>query len=188
VTSDHGENFFERGIGGHRHLYEETARIPLIISVPGTEEARRVEGVARGIDLVPTLLDLLGIPAEGTLQGRSLASFVRQGGRAPEMPVASLGRNPGEIRTLRSKGLKYFQLQLGPTQSIEEIYDLGRDPRERHDLAKSQPARLLELRRAMSQAESEGEALRRELFGTGPSPIEVPEVEAERLRALGYAD
>jgi arylsulfatase A-like enzyme len=61
VTSDHGEEFGEHGqIGHQRTLYREALRIPLILVAPGLEP-RRVASSASLVDVVPTVLDLLGV-------------------------------------------------------------------------------------------------------------------------------
>jgi arylsulfatase len=78
-TSDHGDM-----MGGHRLLtkcvmYQEAIRVPLLIRLPGQHNAKRVPGPVSQIDLVPTLLDLLGQPLPGHLQGRSLRCNMESG-------------------------------------------------------------------------------------------------------------
>jgi len=71
-AADHGEEFFDHGRLGHAHsLYQELVRVPLILRVPG-EEPRVVADTVGLIDLYPTLLELLGLPAPEGLEGRSL--------------------------------------------------------------------------------------------------------------------
>lgn len=87
VTADHGEEFFEHGNKGHRvNLHEETLRIPLVIAGPGIAP-RVIENGVRLIDLMPTLLDLCGLPAEPECFGESLAPLLR--GEDPE-PLCDL--------------------------------------------------------------------------------------------------
>src|SRR5262249_4455747 len=67
-TSDHGEAFAEHGVFGHEDLYGETLRVPLVLRFPGRLPAGvRVPDRARLIDVMPTILDLLHIPAPPTL-------------------------------------------------------------------------------------------------------------------------
>ena len=75
VTADHGDEFFEHGSIGHRQtLFEEVLRAPLILRQPGVLPAGlRVEGLVSTADLVPTILELAGLPAE---PGIAASSFV----------------------------------------------------------------------------------------------------------------
>lgn len=87
VTADHGEEFFDHGNKGHRlNLHEETLRIPLVIAGPGIAPSVIENGV-RLIDVMPTLLDLCGLPPEGDCVGKSLAPLLR-------------GEDPPELREL----------------------------------------------------------------------------------------
>jgi arylsulfatase len=73
-SSDHGEMLGDHGMMGKRAFYEESARVPFLLSVPWlTRTQRRVDGVLGHVDLVSTLLDLAGVTRPDTLQGRSLA-------------------------------------------------------------------------------------------------------------------
>lgn len=77
LTADHGENMGEDGYY-YAHgpsLAEGSLRVPLIIKGPGVPEGQLDEGVACGIDVMPTILDLLGVPAEDRpeMDGRSLS-------------------------------------------------------------------------------------------------------------------
>ena len=76
-TSDHGEEFGERSsVGWHSHtLYEELLRVPLLIKLAGSEKGgSEVGDLARGIDIAPTALAALDIPAPATYEGRDLLS------------------------------------------------------------------------------------------------------------------
>ena len=71
-TSDHGDSLGDRGMSGKRSFYEEVARVPLIIHVPWLRDTeRRVGGSIGHVDLVPTLLDLLGENIPDHVQGHS---------------------------------------------------------------------------------------------------------------------
>jgi|GEM_PF-1154396 len=74
VTSDHGEEFFEHGRIGHRHnLYDGAVRIPLIFVLPGrVPRDRRIAEPARIYDILPSVLELAGLPAPDLGFGRSL--------------------------------------------------------------------------------------------------------------------
>lgn len=176
VTSDHGEEFSEHGqVGWHSHtLYEELLRVPLILRLPearwaGRRPARRV----RSIDIAPTVLDLLGLPAASSFDGRSLLPLA-EGGEPEEAPaIAFRDTAAGEI--FEALAFRRFKLAEG------RLFDLEDDPWERRDLAAADPATLAALR-----AELKRQVARRS--GPAPAaPAHLGDEELERLRALGYA-
>ncbi len=152
-TSDHGDLMGSHGLLGKGHQYEESARVPLLVKLPGQSAAQRVEGPFSHIDLVPSLLEALGQPLPEHLPGRSRLDLLRQGGRcqddvfiewngagrASDRPLpawaaevagdeqairASLGQ---DIRSLVSAdGWKYNHSSVGE----HELFDLSQDPGE----------------------------------------------------------
>ena len=73
LLSDHGEGLGDHGEQEHGlFLYHETTRIPLIVKLPGRHAGRRVAAPVQQIDVAPTILDLIGAPANASLKGRSL--------------------------------------------------------------------------------------------------------------------
>jgi hypothetical protein len=143
VLGDHGEAFGQHdGNVGHTfQLYEENVRVPLIVAAPGLiAQPVRAPGVVSLIDTAPTLLDLLGIPASASYQGRSMLNAERR--RALFFADYSLG-----LVGLRYGPMKYvYELESGRAQ----LFDLDRDPQETHNLADRHPSevrqRFLELR------------------------------------------
>jgi arylsulfatase A-like enzyme len=79
LTSDHGTEFFDHGLKGHRRtLYDEVLHTPLILRYPRSIPAgRRVSALSRGIDLGATLLELAGLPFPDDIMGQSLMPLVR---------------------------------------------------------------------------------------------------------------
>jgi arylsulfatase A-like enzyme len=141
-----------------------------------------VETPASLVDLTPTVLALLGLPAPGALEGAVLPLPVPELAGRPAPNRAILARTEtwsdevflaaveGDFKTLESRRVPSGEL-LGPP----ELYDLGRDPLELHDLAAAEPGRLARLRQALSPMLVEVE-------GQGP----VDEQTKGVLRALGY--
>ncbi len=107
-TSDHGEALFDRGHFGHvLPLYEGNLRIPLIVRDERFAQAR-VERIVEAIDLMPTLLELAGVPVPDGLQGRSLLPLLR--GRAEDWrdePAFSEGPQFVERKTLRTDRFRW---------------------------------------------------------------------------------
>ena len=94
MTADHGEAFLEHGSIEHgAKLQEEVVHVPLLFWGPGIPAGRRIGVPVAHVDLLPTLLDLLGIARPGWLEGRSLAGVLR--GSEPE---ATLGTGRSSAR------------------------------------------------------------------------------------------
>jgi arylsulfatase A-like enzyme len=147
LLSDHGEEFFEHGGFEHGHtLYNELLRAPLILSQPGRiPEGRRVSGQARLVDILPTLLDILGVDCESHLEGRSLSGTLsegaggetRPGGRAGcmfphDFAYAEAMLYGGEQKSLTAYPWKLiYEMQDAKTS----LFNLEEDPGELDDLA-----------------------------------------------------
>jgi arylsulfatase A-like enzyme len=191
ITADHGEEFAEHGWMSHgRTLYEESVHVPFIVVGPGVAAGRRVAENVSLIDLAPTLLDLLGLPAEPRFEGRSLAPLVRPGSGAdrgtgagpdilmqlePSVPVALDGRV--HSRALLRGGRKFLIRRDGGT----ELFDLVIDPAE---LSISQSAVAQET--PLSEALSLAEARLGERAAAEHAVAPIDEKLKERLRAIGY--
>lgn len=82
LTSDHGEELYEHGQIDHGHsLYEELIRVPLIITIPGGNKASKINYQVRSIDIMPTILDILGLKSDdminNQLAGESLVPLFK---------------------------------------------------------------------------------------------------------------
>jgi len=196
VTSDHGEALTERESCLFTHdpfLYEETLRVPLVWRLPGAEHAgRRVPDLVRGVDVLPTLLELCGLDVPATLQGRSLVPLLNGESLPPTFLLARTQTRHAKERVERvpdgEQGWLEHRLALveGDHKLIVdvgtgavELYDLAADPGERDDLAGSaeHAGRVAALRRRL-------EELQREL----PAASSLPEQELDHdlLEGLGY--
>jgi hypothetical protein len=84
VTADHGEGLFQHGEGEHGvFLYDDTLRVPLIISGPGVSSGKAVSQQVRSIDIFPTVAEFLGIASGPEVQGVSLWPLMKTGGELP---------------------------------------------------------------------------------------------------------
>jgi arylsulfatase A-like enzyme len=87
LLADHGEGLGDHGEQEHGlFLYHETTHVPLVIKTPG-DPARRVDAPVQHIDLVPTLLDLAGLPTPVSLRGRSLRPLLDGTGRIADTGI-----------------------------------------------------------------------------------------------------
>jgi len=197
ITSDHGEAHNERGYEGHaRFVYRETTHVPLIMSFPfRLEPGAVVERVTRNVDIWPTILDLLGLPAieisDGRSQRAAILAAVR--GEEPEEPegagFAHLDRTwgqralePAPTVAVVDGGFRYMRTpQRGGGQVTEELFDLTADPAELHDVGPQNPA-VLERLRAMADAY----LAQQPPWQSGAPSLEIDEMQLQQLRALGY--
>ncbi len=139
ILGDHGESFGEHGPRLHSlDLYEETMKIPAILYAPGRiAPGTSISGVRQEIDIVPTVLDALGLSMEnGTLPGSSLLGPVPSA-RSVYFDCAL----PYQSLAMRRGALKFvYHFGRLPT----EAYDLDQDPREIHDIASTLQRSVIE--------------------------------------------
>ena len=159
ITANHGEELFDhRGFGHGRTLHEEVLRVPLYLKLPGATAAATVQAPVSTLDVLPTVLDLLGIQAPAT-DGRSLVPLLRgDPERSPERDfVHELGA-PGDAlyqRALLRGRHKLIEAGDGGTAAGAppgaQLYDLVLDPSEENDLAAGSPEIVERLRRELDQ-------------------------------------
>jgi arylsulfatase A-like enzyme len=185
LTSDHGEAFGEHGVFLHDDLYAETLRVPLVLRLPGRVPAgRRVAERVGLLDVMPTVLELLGVPAPPGLQGRSLAPLVRGDAPAePAPPAVSEYSNPTLGRTFES--VRHGDGAYIVDRGAEQLYDLRTDPGEQRNLAPAAPPALGALRAALARWRAACAPLAARLGPRGPGVAADAET-VRRLRALGY--
>lgn len=182
LTSDHGEEFKERGGWQHQHLNEETIRVPLLIYHPGVRKGSRTELPFSLLDLAPTLAALAGVPIEEPLDGRNVLMPVLS--NRPLISEAMTDSNYRAVAVVR--GNQKLILTCEPSRTVE-LFDLSEDPSELDDLATKQRrtrSELLRLLRLVYQGEP-CEAIRDAVQGL-PASHELSEETLRELKALGY--
>jgi arylsulfatase A-like enzyme/Tfp pilus assembly protein PilF len=186
VTGDHGEGLGDHGEAYHGYfVYDSTVHVPLIVRLPGGADAGRVVASAVShVDLLPTVLDLVGVAPPAGVQGRSLAPLLAGGeDRRREVyseslyPLLHYGWAP--LRALRTGDLK---LIAAPRP---ELYDLQEDPGEETNLVSARRAEARGLAADLT-------ALRQSIESAAPaaaaaaSRTDLDEEALAQLRALGY--
>lgn len=179
VAGDHGESLGDHGEAAHGvFLYEATQRVPMVLAGPGIPGGRVLSSPAGLVDLAPTILDLLGLPALGEIDGRSLATAVRGGSLSTadyEMetfyPRFAFGWAP--LRALVRGAWKWIDAPR------PEFYDVAADPGEQTDLLRARPDDARRLARALAERVGADDP------APPPSDAETEERRA-RLAALGY--
>lgn len=135
ALSDHGEEFWEHGGVDHgKTLFEEQLRVPFIMKLPGGAHAGETrDGLIEMADVTPTMLDMLGVPAAPTFEGRSFRSLLESGGGSPDrIAFAELHLDGAAMRAVKTDALKYIEDRRADVLSW---YDLALDPGERAPLA-----------------------------------------------------
>ena len=190
VVSDHGEGFGEGGLVGHGpSLSWVVNRCVMLFSGAGVEPGR-VHATVSLVDVVPTLLELAGLPPPEGLDGRSLLPLADPDGRtaaeaeAAERPTFAHRRHRPPIlhRFLWSVVLGRWKLIHDEVETRSWLYDIDADPHEEHDVSATSPAvvaQLSELRRVQASRGVAG--------GGGQVELQLDAGLLEDLRALGYA-
>lgn len=159
LTADHGEIFSDdkemspytdvRALYSHGQTqFDEELRVPLIIKPHRAAGYRgiRVETQVRNMDIVPTIVDLMGMDAEKSFQGASVVPIL-EGSERDERPVYSEGRM---MYSVRAGGFKYAERFYGfgirpfhwggdAVKEYAELYDLKTDPDERRNILHERP-------------------------------------------------
>ena len=213
ITSDHGEEFFEHGMVGHRgNLYDPTLRIPLLFWSPGRiPQGMSLDAPARIYDIFPTVFDLAGYTAPDTVYGTSLAPLLRNEPFKPEPVMAELvdlppeARQTGEFRKYLSyqnnsfKLIKIERRKWSPDNAIDfngelleesyELYNIDDDPNELNNLYSSAPEMAEVVMRAYEKELDRMAIHRAKINEAGPinrSSQDLPEWMTDRLEQLGY--
>lgn len=146
VCSDHGEEFGEHGQNGHgESLYEEVTWVPLIMKLPGRRRGQLINEFSQTVDIMPTILQLLGIVAPMNVQGKSFAPLLQGYGVSPKREYI-YGQMP-RFSSIRRQDWKLYLTQadagveenrnwlatmmLDGRQERKELYLLADDPGEK---------------------------------------------------------
>ena len=174
VTSDHGEEFGEHGGLLHRGLlYDELLRVPLLIVGEGIPSGRRESRLVSAVDIAPSILAHVGLPAR-RLPGKPFLGPDAGAGAGDERVFAQYGTSRAAIRTPAWK-------LIASRSGRVELFDLAADPGERRNLARVRAAERDRLLAALR----EWQAGQRPLAPPGPE-LALEDEEVERLKALGY--
>ena len=179
LTADHGESLGEHGESTHAYfIYDATVHVPLIIRTPWALRGRSRTQVA-GVDIFPTLLDLLNLPPQAGIDGHSLArSLLDPGAQLGHLAYSETYFTRyhfgwQHLRSLRDGAYKFVD---APTP---ELYDLAQDPGELKNVYKANSKRGEQMRTAM-------DLLVKETGQAAPERQALDPETLQRLAALGY--
>lgn len=187
ITSDHGEEFYEHGESGHgSNLHVETIHVPLLIYSPGDLKAGlRIAEPVSTIDILPTLRDLAGLPADSDDEGVSLVPLTLEGesSRGERHILSHLLRTREEWRSdLLSRSVIWNNWHyIADVPQDERLYDMSLDGKEKDNIIEES----LTTARSMRQYLEEFEASCRKL---PQASVQVPltQQRIEELKSLGY--
>lgn len=129
-TSDHGYHLGDHGLWQKRSLFERSARVPLILSVPGFPSSQVAEAPVGMIDIYPTLTALAGLPAPEYLDGRDLSPALRDRKAKVNQAVFTQVYDGYSVRTER---WRYTEWAGGEKGAV--LHDMVADPQETTNLA-----------------------------------------------------
>lgn len=157
-TSDNGFYLGEHGLAGKWFMHEESLRVPLVVHDPrpGAVRGARLAAMALNIDCAPTMLEMAGVAPPPSIQGRSLAPWLR--GERPAWRTEFFAEHLFQhdwipksegIRTARWKYARYLEIP----GNFEELYDLEADRLEENNLAAA-PEHRAQLERMRARREA----------------------------------
>ncbi len=181
ITSDHGQSFGEKGLVGHgSSVYQEQVHVPLVIKYPGETRADVQNRLVSHVDLLPTVLGVLGYQA-GKLPGRNL--------RAPDDPQAAAFSESFPCDLLVSLSSRFRRIEratfigdfklITATNGVHELYDLATDPHEEHNVYNERPSDAEVLEAGLRQWASTMPLVR-------PQPATLDRQAIKVLKSLGY--
>jgi len=133
-TVDHGEHLGQHRMYQKMEMYEQAIRVPLVFHLPGTR-GKVFDRPVSHLDVLPTLIDLIGLECPDDLDGESLVESVVSGEAPPERTVFSMyAGNKTPCHHRRAAITRRWKYVYDP-EDVPELYDLETDPLEMHNLA-----------------------------------------------------
>ncbi len=173
LLSPHGDDFNEHGFFGHGLLFDTNLRAMLVIKVPGYFGNRTTPELAELVDVMPTVLDLVGLKAPHTVQGASLAPFIfgknweGKGAVFASQTLLYGNKQFNHLLSIRARNEKYLLNAAGWSK-----FDLGADPGE--------------LRGVRTELPEEYSNFLRETGGWAGGSIFLTKYDFEKLKNEGY--
>ncbi len=187
LTSDHGEELFDRGGFSHGYsLYEEVVRVPLWVKLPGQTRSVVVEHPVSLVDIYPTILDVLSLEIPAELHGISLLPLLDSDPATTPSSFRPIlfetrWRDRAVAAAIRMGPYKMIDLRSNyeGRGNLQMLFDLENDPDELEDIAALHPEivepMVIELLRVLTAGEN-------------PNEVETVDLDPKALEALGYLD
>jgi len=195
ITSDHGEELWDRGHFGHASrpskprsmtLYEEMVRVPLIMTGPDVP-ANMINDPVSLVDILPTVLSVAGSDVPNNVRGSPLDEFYREAVSPDHEPVIAHATIPGDPGAYLEENSSYMGMireekmkMIYSQTSGDELYDLTTDPREQKDLIDQKINIASELRKRLQATIQER--------SSETTETTTDEQVQHQLRELGYLE
>jgi len=184
IVGDHGESLGEHHESGHGFfIYDATQSVPLIVRIPSSAlQGRVIESQVENVDIMPSLLEFLGLPIPKEVQGRSFLPLIAGKSGGTERLAYSETYYPryhygwSELKSLRSAKYKFIQAPR------PELYDLVQDPGEQSNIYSSSSEEGKRLERDLRTLQEKMSV--RGIEDRGPQNLDGD--AREKLMALGY--
>lgn len=135
-SSHHGEEFYEHGRIDHgMTLYDEVLRVPLIVVLPGGAKGKRIDRQVRNVDILPTILDIVGIPIPARMaeliDGVSVVPLMR----GKELKLDAISETSYRYATFQTslRGENGWKIIYDREQQVKKLYHYAVDPGEVND-------------------------------------------------------
>ncbi len=142
LFGDHGENMTEHDAWfDHAGLYDSVVHVPLILWAPGQIPVAESSAMVSLVDVLPSILEVLGLPEAEGIDGRSLLPLARgevTGHREVIMLSEATWQAARAVRTPEWKYIKFMQSTIYGRDGVE-LYDLAQDPHEQTNVADQHP-------------------------------------------------
>lgn len=202
LVSDHGEEFLEHGRHFHgQSVYGELSRVPMILKGPGVAPGVRVAETVESIDLMPTILDLIGLAPPLEVQGQSLASLISNNpgetltnsfrarpaftGKAAIVQGAGPAPRDSEAYSVIDDGWKLVHhIAPGEGSPDKELFNHQSDPLNLNDVAAANPEIVERLTTLLETWRKFTESHR--LPADSEAAENLSQQEMEQLKSLGY--
>lgn len=183
ITADHGEELQEHGYWSHGNtVYHTELHVPLILHWPGVLPAgERIKDTIRLIDIMPTMLDQLHLPAVADMQGRSFKDIIAE--HPPAQPVPAFSEAVERPPQKKSLSLGDWKIIATPGRKALELYNVSNDPLEQNNLYAQESTRARELFQLLRKQVTLNQKLGSKV--KAQEKLITPE-EYERLKSLGY--
>jgi len=185
-TSDHGESLGEHGLWFlHGGLFEPTARVPLIVRLPGGPAGKKVDSLVSLVDVMPTILTRLGLPLSKQLRGKDIWNTLKEqslSGGAVLLEHAGnyiLGVVTQRYKYIYHRRTKDIYPSYPMKKGREELYDLQNDPKEEKNLINEKPELAKEMGLLLKKLRSGKKKFK-------SSKAKIDKETEEMLRSLGY--
>lgn len=197
ISCDHGEEIMEHGHVGHSsttgagHMYDELIHVPFIMWCPGLlPQGKVVNAQTRKIDVMPTLFEMVGVPAPSYFRGKSIYGIIT--GKDPEVDRIAYSQTSrygfGEPDPFNVKDFIYcartpkwkFIINMSSNEPTkEELYDLQADPFEQNNVLDKYPKEANEFRVRLTEQVLEYKTVK-------PPQIDVPVARTPKEKLLDF--